>query len=218
MSVNKAILLGNVGKDPEVRDVSGSKVANFTLATTEKGYTKQDGTQVPERTEWHNIVVWGKLATVVQNYVRKGTKMYIEGKIRTRSYDDKSGNKRYVTEVFADTFDLCGGNPQNQQAAPVAAPGYQQPNAYQPAPGYQQGGYQAASPQPNVGYQAPAAAPMPAYGQPQPAYQQPAYQPQGNPNVAPPAGYGQVPPPPQNQPQAQPQPVYPTNTPDGLPF
>ena len=111
MSVNKVILLGNVGKDPEVRDVSGTKVASFTLATTDNAYTKSDGTQVPKRTEWHNIVAWGKNAEVIEKYVHKGTKLYIEGKLRTRMWEDKNAIKRYVTEIYVDTFELLGSKP-----------------------------------------------------------------------------------------------------------
>ncbi len=107
MSVNKVILLGNVGRDPEVRYLdNGVAVATFSLATTERGYTLQNGTQVPDRTEWHNIVLWRGLAETAEKYVHKGDKLYIEGKIRTRSYDDQTGAKRYVTEIFADTMEM----------------------------------------------------------------------------------------------------------------
>ena len=110
MSVNKIILIGNVGQEPDVRDLdNGTKVANFSLATSERGYTLKNGTQVPERTEWHNVVVWRGLAEVVEKYVAKGDKLYIEGKIRTRSYEDKQGVKRYVTEVYADNLEMLGG-------------------------------------------------------------------------------------------------------------
>ena len=108
MSVNKVILVGNVGKDPEVkyleRDVA---VANFPLATTERGYKTANGTEVPERTEWHNVVCWRGLATVVEKYVKKGSQLYIEGKIRTRSYE-QDGIKRYVTEIYADELQMMG--------------------------------------------------------------------------------------------------------------
>lgn len=113
MAVNKVILIGNVGKDPEVRYFdNGGAVANFTLATTERGYMAANGTQVPERTEWHNIVLWRSLAEIAEKYVKKGTKLYIEGKIRTRSYDDSSGNKRYVTEIWGDTMELLSARPE----------------------------------------------------------------------------------------------------------
>lgn len=107
MSVNKVILIGNVGRDPEVRYLdSGVAVATFPLATSERGYTLQNGTQVPERTEWHNIVLWRGLAEVAEKYVHKGDRLYIEGKIRTRSYDDQNGVKRFVTEIFADNMEM----------------------------------------------------------------------------------------------------------------
>ena len=91
MAVNKVILVGNVGKDPEVRYVeSNVAVANFPLATSERGYTSRSGAQVPERTEWHNIVLWRGLAEVAEKYVKKGTQLYIEGKLRTRSWTDNN--------------------------------------------------------------------------------------------------------------------------------
>lgn len=150
MSVNKVILLGNVGKDPEVRDVSGTKVASFTLATTDNAYTKSDGTQVPKRTEWHNIVAWRRNADVCENYVRKGTKLYIEGSLHTRSWDGRDGVKHYVTEIVVDKLELLTPKQGGQQTQP-----YQPQPQPQPAPQqYQQ--------------------PQPQYQQPQPQYQQPA--------------------------------------------
>jgi single-strand DNA-binding protein len=121
MSINKVILIGNVGKDPEIRYLDNNvAVANFTLATTERGFTSRDGQQVPERTDWHNVVAWRGLAQIIEKYVKKGSQLYIEGKIRTRSYDDKDGVKRYVTEIFADNIQLLGrkpdgGNPSGEQ-------------------------------------------------------------------------------------------------------
>ena len=107
MSVNKVILIGNVGKDPDVRYLdSGVAVATFSLATTERGYTLQNGTQVPDRTEWHNIVVWRGLAQTAEKYVHKGDKLYIEGKIKSRSYDDQNGIKRTIVEIFADNMEM----------------------------------------------------------------------------------------------------------------
>lgn len=107
MSVNKVILIGNVGRDPEVRYLdSGVAVASLTLATTDRAYTLANGTQVPERTEWHNLVLWRGLAETAEKYVHKGDKLYIEGKIRTRSYDDQSGAKRYITEIFVDAMEM----------------------------------------------------------------------------------------------------------------
>ncbi len=118
MSINKVILVGNVGKDPEVHYIEdGLAVARFPLATSERGYQTRDGRQVPERTEWHNIVVWRKLAEVVEKYVRKGTQLYLEGKIRTNSYEDKDGIKRYRTEIVVDVLQLLGtreNNPASQ--------------------------------------------------------------------------------------------------------
>ena len=103
MSLNKVMLIGNVGKEPDVRYLdNGVAVASLTLATTERGYRLQNGTDVPERTEWHNIVLWRGLAETVEKYVHKGDKLFIEGKIRSRSYDDQNGVKRYITEIFAD--------------------------------------------------------------------------------------------------------------------
>ena len=135
MSVNKVILIGNVGKDPEVRQLdSGVKVATFSLATTERGYTLQNGTQVPDRTEWHNIVLWRGLAQTAEKYVHKGDKLYIEGKIRSRSYDDQNGVKRNIVEIFADNMEMLTprGTSQPQVAAPVQQP-VQQPVADNPA-------------------------------------------------------------------------------------
>ena len=116
MSVNKVILIGNVGKDPEVRYLdSGVAVATFPLATSDRAYTLANGTQVPERTEWHNIVLWRGLAETAEKYVHKGDKLYIEGKIRSRSYDDQNGVKRYITEIFADNMEML--TPRGQGAA-----------------------------------------------------------------------------------------------------
>ena len=107
MSVNKVILIGNVGRDPQVRYFdSGSAVANFSLATTERGYTLQNGTTIPDRTEWHNIVFWGKTAETVEKYVHKGDRIYVEGKLRYRTYDDQNGIRRTMCEVYADTMEF----------------------------------------------------------------------------------------------------------------
>ena len=105
--MNKVMLIGNVGKDPEIRYVdAGVCVASLVLATTERGYKLQNGTEVPDRTEWHNIVLWRGLAETVEKYVKKGDKLYLEGKIHSRSYDDRNGVKRYVTEIWADAMDM----------------------------------------------------------------------------------------------------------------
>ena len=101
MSVNKVILIGNVGKDPDVRYLENNVcVANFTLATTERGYTTQSGIQIPDKTEWHNIVVWRGLAEIAEKYVRKGTQLYIEGKIRTRSWEDQNKIRRNLCRQY----------------------------------------------------------------------------------------------------------------------
>ena len=126
MSVNKVILIGNVGKDPDVRYLDNHVcVANLTLATTERGYIAQNGTQVPERTDWHNLVFWRGLAETVEKYVHKGDKLYVEGSIRNRSYDDQNGVKRYVTEIFVDTMEMLSsrqGRQEQPQQASAAAP------------------------------------------------------------------------------------------------
>jgi len=107
MSVNKAILIGNVGKDPEVQHLEGgTTVAKFTLATSES-YKNKSGETVTN-TEWHNIVVWRQLAELVEKWVVKGKELYIEGKITNRSYDDKDGNKRFISEIVADSIRFIG--------------------------------------------------------------------------------------------------------------
>ena len=122
--MNKAILIGNVGADPEVRYFEGGRaVAQVRLATTERGYTLQNGTQVPDRTEWHRVVMRNALAEVVEKYVHKGDKLYVEGKIFTRTYDDQSGVKRYVTELYVDNMEMLSPKSQNTaSAAPAPAP------------------------------------------------------------------------------------------------
>jgi len=120
MSVNKVILVGNVGKDPEVRYLDKNvAVAHFTLATTERGYTLQSGTQVPDRTEWHNIVAWRGLAELSEKFIRKGSQLYVEGKIQTRSWE-KDGIKRYITEIYADTIQLLGKKSDAGEIAPLS--------------------------------------------------------------------------------------------------
>ena len=114
MSHQKVILLGFVGKDPEVRYLDeNTPVANFTLATSES-YKNREGQRI-EQTEWHQIVIWRGLAKVVESYVKKGSQLYLEGKIRTRSYDDKDGNKRYITEIVCDTMKMLGGKPKEDE-------------------------------------------------------------------------------------------------------
>jgi len=121
--VNKVILIGHLGKDPEVRYLEGgTAVANFTLATSES-YKDKSGNRV-DQTEWHNIVVWRGLAQVAEKYVKKGMQVYIEGKLRTRSWDDKEGHKRSTTEIVADNMTILsrkdehGGHGQNSTHSP----------------------------------------------------------------------------------------------------
>lgn len=118
MSVNKVILLGNVGQDPRVKYFdSGSAVATFSLATTERGYTLANGTKIPDRTEWHNIVASNRLAEVVDKYVKKGDKLYLEGKIRSRSYLEQNGATRYITEVYVDVMEMLTPKATNNNQA-----------------------------------------------------------------------------------------------------
>jgi single-strand DNA-binding protein len=123
MSVNKIILLGNVGKDPEVRYLdTGIAVATFSLATSDKAYTLANGTQVPEKTEWHNLVLWRGLAEIAEKYIHKGDKLYIEGKIRYRHYDDQAGIKRSITEIFVDNMEMLTSKTTTTDAASNANP------------------------------------------------------------------------------------------------
>ena len=123
MSLNKVMLIGNVGKDPEIRYLDGNnpnqgatKVAQFTLATTER-YRDRNG-ELRENTEWHNIVAWRNSADVAEKFIRKGTQLYIEGKLRTRSWTDQSGNKRFTTEVAVDSLQLLGKRTDNPAVEP----------------------------------------------------------------------------------------------------
>ena len=137
MPVNKAILIGNLGKDPELRYTpSGKAVATFSLATTER-WTGQDG-QKSESTTWHNIVAWGKQAEVIKEYLVKGRQVYIEGRIVNRSYDDKEGNKRYISEVVVQNFQFIGN--KGDQGGGGKDYSQQQPDASQPAPPDTSGG------------------------------------------------------------------------------
>ena len=201
--VNKVILVGNVGIDPEVRTTeSGVKVARIRLATTERLFDRQ-ANETKEHTEWHTITLWRGLADVVDRYVRKGTQIYVEGRLRTREWMDKENNKRYTTEILADTMNPPGRRSDNPASAgdgaygnaPAAQPGY---GAAQrgAAPGYGQPGQ-------GAGYAQPAGAAQPQGG----GYGQPA-QPQS-------AGYGGYAQPTQQQPAA---PAVPAEDPDDLPF
>ena len=179
MSLNKVMLIGNVGSDPEVRYLENNpqnpgnnvKVATVRLATTER-YRDRNGEQ-RENTEWHTVVLWRNNADVAEKFVRKGSQIYIEGKLRTRQWTDQTGNKRYTTEVVADTLQLLGKRPEGE-GTPAPAPaqgGYQG--------GYAQGGQPAYQPQPGPAAQpqsgaqpaaAPAAQPVnPAYQGPLPS-------------------------------------------------
>lgn len=111
--VNKVILVGTVGKDPDIRTTQNSKVVTFSLATNE---TFKSNGEKKTVTEWHNIVIWGKLADIVEKYVRKGNHLYVEGKLTTRSWDDNNGIKRYVTEVIAHTMTMLPSARRNETA------------------------------------------------------------------------------------------------------
>lgn len=101
------MLIGNVGKEPDVKYYDADQaVAQFPLATTERGYVLQNGTRVPDRTDWHNIVMWRDLAKIAERYVHKGDKIYVEGRIRYRYYDDKKGQRRFIAEIYTDNMEL----------------------------------------------------------------------------------------------------------------
>ena len=178
-SLNKVMLIGNVGRDPEIRYLDqgsaqagqSTKVATFTLATTDR-YRDRRG-ELRENTEWHNLVLWRQLADLAERYIRKGSQVYVEGHIRTRSYTDQQGQKKFMTEIVADNVQLLGRRdgevPQDgyapaAPAAPAAQGGYQgaQTGGYQPA---SQGGYRS-------GYQAPSV-PSQGFGAPAGATPQP---------------------------------------------
>lgn len=181
--INKVILIGNLGTDPEVRYMpQGGAVANLTLATSES-WTDKATNEKKEQTEWHRVVIYQRLAEIAGEYLRKGSKVYIEGKLKTRKWQDKDGVERYTTEIIANELQMLDGRGDGQQQGggmgggqqggyqkPAQQQGgYQQP-AQQAAPAYQQpqqGGYQQAAPQ-QGGYQKPA--------QPQGGYQQPQQQ------------------------------------------
>ena len=155
MSLNKVMLIGNVGRDPEVRYLEGNnpgaqgrKVATFTLATSERFRDRSGETR--ENTEWHNIVAWGQPADVCERFVRKGTQLYIEGRLRTRKYTDRNGQEKYTTEINVDTLQLRG----RRDSDGASDGGYQQGGGYQ-----RQGGYQQSAPAPQ----------QPVYQQPAPA-------------------------------------------------
>jgi single-strand DNA-binding protein len=115
MSVNKVILVGNVGKAPEIKYIGERPYATFSLATSDPAYTNAQGVQVPERTEWHNIVMWDAAAETAERYITKGTKLYLEGKLRTRTWQDFNAIKRTITEIVVERFDILSRavNPQS---------------------------------------------------------------------------------------------------------
>ena len=120
MALNKAMLIGNLGKDPEVRHLeSGVPVVTIPIATTER-YKDRNG-EVKEQTEWHNVVLWRQLAEFAEKYLRKGMQIYVEGKIRSRSWEDQSGQKRYTTEIVADIVRMLGRKSDNEQQGAAAA-------------------------------------------------------------------------------------------------
>lgn len=164
MSLNKVMLIGNVGRDPEIRYLEGNqgaanatKVASFTLATTER-YRDRNG-ELRENTEWHNIVAWRNSADIAEKYIHKGTQIYIEGKLRTRSWTDQQGTKKYTTEVVVDSLQLLGKRSDNTGSEDGA-----QPSAAQPAQAYRPGSYS----QP-AGFQPRQAAPVQPAAPQQPA-------------------------------------------------
>ena len=181
MALNKVMLIGNVGNDPEIRYLDSNpqspqgnaKVASFRLATTER-YRDRNG-ETRENTEWHNIVAWRSNADLVERFVRKGSQIYIEGKLRTRQWTDQTGNKRFTTEVQADNIQLLGKRPDAPQGgySGQATQGYQGPAApggysgqgFQAQGQGAQGGYAPMGPAPQAAapvYPAPSAAPSPA--------------------------------------------------------
>ncbi|QSX30618.1 single-stranded DNA-binding protein [Shewanella cyperi] len=210
--VNKVILVGNLGQDPEVRYMpNGNAVANITVATSESWKDNQG--QQQERTEWHRVVMFGKLAEIAGEYLRKGSQVYLEGKLQTRKWKDQSGQDRYTTEIVVDqsgSMQMLGGRAQGQgQGAPMGGQaqagqqgGYSAPAQNQYAAAPQQGGYSAPA---QGGYQQPqqaqqqagfGQAPQQAAYQPKPQQAAPAYQPQQAPQQRPA-------PKPQAQPQQQ---------------
>ena len=125
-TVNKVILVGNLGSDPEVKTTpSGAQVANFSLATSESWTDKASG-EKQTKTEWHRLVLWRRLAEIAGQYLKKGAKIYVEGKLETRSWEDKEGQKRYTTEVVVHQLEMLGGDRQEGSAQQ-----YEQP---EPAP------------------------------------------------------------------------------------
>ena len=167
MSVNKVILVGNVGKDPETRYLDESTaITKFPMATSET-YKNKNGERV-STTEWHNIVMWRGLAQVAEKYVKKGTQIYVEGRIKTRSYDDADGNKKYITEIVGDQMTLLGRKPEDGAGGGQAQSSGQAQGGQSPAGGQAKGGGQA-----QAGGQAPADSPAAPQATPQTPAAQP---------------------------------------------
>lgn len=120
--MNKVMLIGNVGQEPEIRYYEQDQaVAKVSLATTERGYTLQNGTQVPDHTDWHTLVFYRQLAKIVERYVHKGDKLYVEGRLRYRAYDTQKGERRYVTEIYVDNMEMLSPKPQTGTITPDTA-------------------------------------------------------------------------------------------------
>lgn len=119
--MNKIMLIGNVGKDPDVRYYDADQaVAQLSLATTERGYTLPNGTKVPDRTDWHNVIFYRGLAKIVEKYVHKGDKIYVEGKVRYRTYDDQRGVRHNITEVYVDNMELLSPRVSTTEPQPAS--------------------------------------------------------------------------------------------------
>lgn len=121
MSLNKVMLIGNVGADPQFKQFENGCTAQLSLATTKRGFKTKDGKEVEERTEWHNIVIYNTLAKTAKEYVHKGDRLYIEGELRTRSYEDKQGVTRYVTEVVCQQMQFLSAKKEGAKT-PIAEP------------------------------------------------------------------------------------------------
>lgn len=184
--INKVILIGNLGADPEVRYMpQGGAVANMTIATSES-WTDKATNERKEQTEWHRVVIYQRLAEIAGEYLRKGSKVYIEGKLKTRKWTDKDGIERYTTEIVANELQMLDGRGEGQQGGMGGGMGGGQQGGYQPraqqqaAPAYQQAPQQNYQQPQQGGYQKPA--------QPQGNYQQPA-QPQQRAPMEPPIDF-----------------------------
>jgi single-strand DNA-binding protein len=187
--INKVILIGNLGADPEVRYMpQGGAVANMTLATSES-WTDKNTNEKKEQTEWHRVVIYQRLAEIAGEYLRKGSKVYIEGKLKTRKWTDKDGVERYTTEIVANELQMLDGRGKGQQQGGGMGGGQQggyQQRAPQQQPA-QQGGYQ--QPQQGGGYQQAPAQSAPQQGGYQKPAQQGGQQPQQRPPMEPPIDF-----------------------------